>query len=50
SWKVSWPFICDILYELDYLFHGAEPPCIEPFLGSNLIQWLTPHFPSSTNV
>ncbi|KAI8967127.1 hypothetical protein BDF20DRAFT_983103 [Mycotypha africana] len=41
SWAVRWPVICHILYELDHLFHGLNPPPSDPSLGYALLQWLT---------
>ncbi|KAG1089154.1 hypothetical protein G6F40_013358 [Rhizopus arrhizus] len=26
AWKIRWPNICQILFELDYLHHGKIPP------------------------
>ncbi|KAI8979693.1 hypothetical protein BDF20DRAFT_871086 [Mycotypha africana] len=45
SWTVRWPAICHILYELDHLFHGFDPPPPDPSLAFALLQWLTlsPH-------
>ncbi|KAI8968896.1 hypothetical protein BDF20DRAFT_892082, partial [Mycotypha africana] len=42
SWAVRWPGICHILYELNHLFHGFDPPSPDPSLGFALLQRLTP--------
>ncbi|KAI8967555.1 hypothetical protein BDF20DRAFT_899959, partial [Mycotypha africana] len=42
SWTVRWPAICHILYKLDHLLHGFDPPPPDLSLCFALLQWLTP--------
>ncbi|EIE78686.1 hypothetical protein RO3G_03390 [Rhizopus delemar RA 99-880] len=40
AWAVRWPTICQILFELDYLYHG-KIPSETPSLGTKLVNWLS---------
>lgn len=42
----TWPIICTILYELDYLQHNKIPPTPPPNLGQRFLDWLTSLLPS----
>ncbi|KAG0845251.1 hypothetical protein G6F57_006778 [Rhizopus arrhizus] len=42
AWKIRWPNICQILFELYYLHHGKIPPGDPPPLGTKFITWLCP--------